>query len=89
MTKILVIEDEKILREEIMKWLKLEDYEVVGAEDGIIGVESAFQNLPDLIISDITMPQLDGHGVLLQLRANQTTADIPFCFYFSYRLCSK
>jgi two-component system sensor histidine kinase/response regulator len=53
---------------------------VIGAEDGLAGAESAFHILPDLIICDITMPRLDGHGVLLQLRANQATADIPFIF---------
>src|SRR5690349_8908794 len=80
MTKILVIEDEKILREEVADWLMLEDYEAMSAEDGIAGVEAAFRHLPDLIICDITMPRLDGHGVLLELRANSTTADIPFIF---------
>jgi two-component system sensor histidine kinase/response regulator len=80
MTKILVIEDETILREEVIKWLTLEDYEAIEAEDGMEGVESAFHELPDLIICDITMPRLDGHGVLAELRANPATADIPFIF---------
>ena len=48
MTKILVIEDETILREEILKWLSLEDYETFGASDGVAGVNEAFQQQPDL-----------------------------------------
>ena len=80
MTKLLVIEDEAILRAEVVEWLTLEGYEVLCAEDGQAGVEVAFRNLPDLIICDITMPQLDGFGVLLELHANASTADIPFIF---------
>jgi two-component system sensor histidine kinase/response regulator len=80
MKKILVIEDEKILREEVIEWLTLEDYEAVGAEGGMAGIETTFRFLPDLIICDITMPRLDGHGVLLELRSNLATADIPFIF---------
>ena len=65
MTKILVIEDETILREEILKWLSLEDYETFGAADGVAGVNEAFQRQPDLVISDITMPLLDGYAYWL------------------------
>jgi two-component system, sensor histidine kinase and response regulator len=80
MTKILVIEDEKIFCGEISDWLTLEGYEAISAEDGIAGVEAAFRNLPDLIVCDITMPYLDGYGVLLKVRANAPTAEIPFIF---------
>jgi signal transduction histidine kinase len=80
MTKILVIEDEGSLREEIMDWLTYEHFEVTGADDGISGIEQAFHNVPDLIICDITMPRLDGFGVLLELRSNTKTAGVPFIF---------
>jgi signal transduction histidine kinase len=80
MTKILVIEDETILREEVMEWLTLEDYEVFGAMNGIDGVQQAFTHQPDLVICDITMPGLDGHGVLLELHSNLATSAIPFIF---------
>lgn len=80
MMKILVIEDETILREEVVEWMKWEGYEVFSASDGIAGVNEAFQHQPDLIICDITMPLLDGYGVLLELRANPSTAAIPFIF---------
>src|SRR5258708_4761558 len=80
MTKILVIEDETMLREEVLDWLTFEGYEAVGAEDGLQGVEIAVQHRPDLIISDITMPRLDGYGVLLEIQANPATTGIPFIF---------
>lgn len=80
MTKILLIEDEMVMREEILEWLKLEGYEAFGAEDGMKGIEAAFHHLPDLIISDIMMPHLDGYGVLLEVHANPATINIPFIF---------
>lgn len=80
MTKILLIEDEMVMREEILEWLKLEGYEAFGAEDGMKGVEAAFRYLPDLIISDIMMPRLDGYGVLLEVHATPATMSIPFIF---------
>jgi two-component system, sensor histidine kinase and response regulator len=78
MTKILIIEDEAILRDEVAEWLTFEAYDVVTAENGVVGIETALRELPDLIISDITMPRLDGYGVLLEMRANPSTAHIPF-----------
>lgn len=80
MTKILVIEDEAILREEIGEWLLLEGYTAVVAEDGMVGVEAAFRHLPDLIVCDILMPHLDGYGVLLEIHSNPATVEIPFIF---------
>lgn len=80
MTKILIIEDEAILRNEVVEWLRLEDYEAFGAADGLKGLELALLHEPDLIVCDIMMPHLDGHGVLLELRSNPTTATIPLIF---------
>jgi len=78
--KVLVIEDEALLRREVVQWLTLEDYDAFEAADGIEGVNQAFQHQPDLIICDITMPRLDGHGVLLELRSHPSTAATPFIF---------
>jgi signal transduction histidine kinase len=80
MTKILVIEDERPLLHEVMDLLGFEGYDVVGASDGVEGVRAAQQHLPDLIVSDILMPRLDGYGVLLQLRHDPATSSIPFIF---------
>lgn len=80
MTKILIIEDAKELREDVVEMLALEGYKAYGAEDGLAGVKLAKQEHPDLIVCDIMMPQLDGYGVLEQLRADPKTATIPFIF---------
>lgn len=80
MVKILVIEDELILRDEIVEWLTLEGYAALSASDGRAGIEAALQYVPDLIICDILMPQSDGYDVLLEIRANPATLTIPFIF---------
>lgn len=80
MTKILVIEDETTLREEIISILNFEDFETFGAENGAAGISVALRERPDLILCDVTMPRLDGYGVLHELRRHSETADIPVIF---------
>jgi two-component system sensor histidine kinase/response regulator len=80
MIKILVIEDEPYLLDNILAVLALEDFQAIGAENGVLGVEMARKHLPDLIVCDIMMPQLDGYGVLLALRSEPATCMIPFIF---------
>jgi signal transduction histidine kinase len=80
MTKILVIEDDKSARETILALLDAENFTVIGAENGSIGVDLAQKEIPDLIICDVIMPSLDGHAVLKRLRQNPTTMTIPFIF---------
>jgi len=64
MPKILVIEDEKSIREDILEILENNDFVTTGAEDGLVGLRLAINFEPDLIICDITMPKLAGYGVL-------------------------
>ncbi len=80
MQKILVIEDTASTRNLFIEGISSQGFYTVGAENGIKGVYMAQQELPDLIISDIVMPKLDGYGVLRMLRQNPTTAIIPFIF---------
>ena len=80
MTKILIIEDESIIREEVLTWLEVEGYEVIGAENGKQGLELIFDVQPDLVLCDINMPQMDGHQVLIELRSRQEYIDLPFIF---------
>lgn len=80
MKKILVIEDDEQILEALEDILSYENFEVYTAPNGRAGVESALKNLPDLIISDIMMPELDGYGVLAELRQNPSTFAIPFLF---------
>lgn len=80
MKKILVIEDNLDIRENLVEILELSGYEVLSAENGKIGVDKACKELPDLILCDIMMPELDGYGVLHILGKNALTYSIPFIF---------
>lgn len=80
MTKILVIEDEPLLRENTIELLEIEGFQTIGAENGVLGLQLAQKFKPDLIICDVMMPELDGLGVLNQLRQDPGTASIPFIF---------
>lgn len=80
MKKILVIEDEFSVRSNIVDLLEAEDFNAIGAENGFVGALWAQQHLPDLIICDVMMPEVDGYEVLNVLRQEATTATIPFIF---------
>ncbi|WP_404786080.1 response regulator transcription factor [Altericista sp. CCNU0014] len=80
MTKILVIEDEVSVRENLVDLLEANDYEAICAENGYIGAIWASEHIPDLIICDVMMPEVNGHEVLEALRQSPTTAMIPFIF---------
>ena len=79
-TTLLIIEDNEDIRESTAEILELADYTVLKAENGKKGVELAQAHLPDLILCDIMMPELDGYGVLYLLNKNPQTATIPFIF---------
>lgn len=80
MKKILLIEDNNDVRENTAEILRLAQYDVITAPNGKEGVALAQSNKPDLIICDIMMPVLDGHGVLHLLSKNEDTSGIPFIF---------
>src|SRR5471030_2057403 len=80
MKKILVVEDEASIRLNLALMLKGEGYEVDSAENGRAGIEHAKSFGPDLIVSDVMMPVLDGFGMLEALRADPRYADTPFIF---------
>jgi diguanylate cyclase len=80
MNKILVIEDERAIRINLLKLLGAEGFHVIAAENGRDGVQLARTEPPDLIICDILMPELDGYGVLRTLQQDPVTATIPFMF---------
>lgn len=80
MKKILVIEDEAAVRENLIDLLDAEDFDAIAAENGRIGIQRAIEEIPDLIVCDVMMPEIDGYGVLSELRKNQATATIPFIF---------
>lgn len=80
MQKILVIEDNDEVRENIAEIIQLSGYEVLTAENGKVGAEKALAEIPDLIICDIMMPVLDGYGVLHLVNKHEATAGTPFIF---------
>jgi CRP-like cAMP-binding protein/AmiR/NasT family two-component response regulator len=79
-TRILIIEDNNDIRESTAEILDLANFEVLQAHNGKVGVEMATKLLPDLILCDIMMPELDGYGVLFLLSKNPQTSSIPFIF---------
>lgn len=79
LAKILVIEDEKEIRENLEDLLS-DKYEVLVASGGREGLEIALRELPDIVLCDVTMAGVTGHNVLTGLRSNPTTANIPFIF---------
>ena len=80
MTKILVIEDEESIRENILELLEAENFQGIGATNGKIGIKMAIDQIPDLILCDMMMPEVDGYGVLKALRSEPLTSTIPFIF---------
>jgi CRP/FNR family cyclic AMP-dependent transcriptional regulator len=80
MKKVLVIEDNLEVRENIAEIVELANYEVIIADNGKSGVELAIKEIPDLVICDIMMPALDGYGVYHLLSKHKETASIPFIF---------
>mgnify|MGYP005844849703 CR=1 FL=1 len=77
---ILIVEDDESFRSTVFELLELEDFNVVSAEDGLIGLQLAKEMQPDLILCDINMPGLDGYGILKKLREDWITAQIPVIF---------
>ena len=78
--RILVVEDEPRMRANLVTILKMEGYDVLEARHGKEGVEIARKQQPDFIFCDISMPELDGHGVLAAVRADAATMKTPFVF---------
>jgi len=78
--KILVVEDEDNIRNDIARILKLNGFEVYQAENGKEGINVALSVIPNLIICDIMMPEMDGLGVLKELRNYPSTELVPFIF---------
>ena len=80
MFKILVIEDDVDILQNIVDTLAIEGYHARGAEDGTPGLEIAETWLPDLIVCDIMMPVMNGYDVLMAMRNKSDTSKIPFIF---------
>ncbi|HOI86501.1 MAG TPA: response regulator [Lentimicrobium sp.] len=78
--KILLVEDDKALAITISNLLRVKGYEVTHAGDGAMGIQKAFEILPDLILCDISMNEINGYDVFNVLKESSATAMIPFVF---------
>ncbi len=74
--KILVVDDEKLIRDVIREYLINENYEVIEAKDGVEAVKLAEENNIDLIILDIMMPNMDGYTAYKEIRKNKVIPTI-------------
>lgn len=83
MKKILIVEDNKNIRENIEELLLLIEYQVCIASNGKEGVDSIETENPDLVLCDVHMPLMNGYQVLDHIKSNPTTAKIPFVFITS------
>jgi two-component system cell cycle response regulator DivK len=77
MARILVVEDNEANQELITRFLRREGFEVIQATDGLTGVALAQSKVPDLILMDLSLPELDGWEATRQIRANPVTKTIP------------
>ena len=80
MAKILKFEDNIEIRENSKEILELEGHTIITAENGLVGLKMAYSNLPEIILCDIMMPELNGYEVLKELKKNEKTCQIPFIF---------
>ena len=78
MKRILVIEDNDAVREEIAVILGFENFDVIAAENGRVGLERLRQTRPDLVLCDLMMPEMDGYSTLEALRRDPRFATVPF-----------
>ncbi|TCD23390.1 response regulator [Pedobacter psychrodurus] len=78
--KVLIIEDHDEIRANLVEILEMARYTVYQAENGKLGVDLAISHVPDIILCDIMMPELDGYGVLYMLNRHEQTSGIPFIF---------
>ncbi len=80
MKKVLLVEDDTVLRESTAELLELSNYQVFTAPNGKSGVQVALEQMPDVVVCDIMMPEMDGYAVLNALSENEITRGIPFIF---------
>jgi CheY-like chemotaxis protein len=78
MKKVVVVEDNADVREEILAILRYEGFEVRDADNGRRGLELVRQWLPDVVVCDLMMPEMDGYAMLEALRADPQAPPTPF-----------
>lgn len=87
--KILIIEDEKDLRETLADVLEISGYEVVISPDGFAGIEAIIDSKPDLVLCDVNMPKMNGFEVLTAIKEKLNDDSMPIFIYLSARIQSE
>ncbi|MDO8524170.1 MAG: response regulator [bacterium] len=77
MKKILILEDEVIILELLTKKLQREGYEVKTAQNGKEGLAMMEKEVPDLVLTDVIMPEKDGFDVILEMKQNELLKNVP------------
>jgi len=77
MKKILIIEDDKFLRELMVRKLSQENFEIIEAIDGEEGIKKIKDVIPDIVLLDLILPGIDGFEVLAKIKEDATTTSIP------------
>lgn len=77
---LLIVEDHDVLREGLQILLESEGYQVISAAHGLEALEKMDKIMPDLIMSDISMPEMDGYGLYNAVRSRPEWVTIPFIF---------
>jgi len=80
MIKILVVEDDAAILANLSRFLRLEGFEVFTARNGAEGLSAVGEHRPDLVLSDLLMPEMDGETLLAALRADASSSDLPVIF---------
>ena len=75
--KVLVVDDDPVIVRLLEVNFEMEGFQVISAVDGFDGVEKARAELPDIIVSDVMMPKLNGLELCVAIKADQTTTSIP------------
>lgn len=77
MTKILIVEDDKFLRELMVRKLSQENFQIIEAIDGEEGIKKIKDVIPDMVLLDLILPGIDGFEVLAKIKEDPTTTSIP------------
>ncbi len=81
MKKLLIIDGHRGIRLNLIELLSLEGFEVMSAENGLLGLQLAREYQPDVIICDLVLPDLNGFEILRELRIDLATVEIPFIIH--------
>lgn len=88
MPKILIVEDNEMNRDMLTRRLQRHGFTIVVAVDGASGIETADKEMPDLILMDVALGEMDGWEATTRIKANPRTADIPIITLTAHALSS-